>query len=241
MPTPAMNTTMSLLREQPDPPPLRHGVLDLLGDDEGRARFGGLAQRLWESGPGSEVYARAMAASRRYIGPLRPRIDALHLQAGARVLDIGCGPGDITTRLGRAVGPGGLAVGLDLSRPMLAIAARDAADNVAHVRADATKLPFADGAFDAVHSAYAIQLVPDPAGMITEMARVLRPGGRLSLLTPGDAAPSDSPVNGAVWKFGRIRLLSANELSGLATDAGLTESAGHSLVLSQLLTATKPQ
>ena len=240
MPTPAMNTTMSLLRESQDPPPVRDGVLDLLGEGGAAERFGGLAQRLWESGPGSEVYARAMAAARRYIGPLRPRIGALNFQAGARVLDIGCGPGDITARLGRAVGPGGLAVGLDLSRPMLAIAAREAADNVAHVRADATKLPFADAAFDAVHSAYAIQLVPDPAGMISEMARVLRPGGRLSLLTPGDAAPSDAPVNGAVWKFGRIRLFSANELSGLATEAGLAEPEGHSLVFSQLLTATKP-
>jgi SAM-dependent methyltransferase len=98
---------------------------------------------------------------------------------GARVLEVGCGAASCARWL---VDRGADAVGLDLSAGMLAQArAADARSGVAVplVQADASHLPFPDAVFDLACSAFgAVPFVADTAGLMAEVARVLRPGGR---------------------------------------------------------------
>ncbi|WP_063890713.1 class I SAM-dependent methyltransferase [Sciscionella sediminilitoris] len=233
----AMATVLELLREPPAEPDTGSGYLDLLGSTESAA---GPVQRLWESGPGASGYERLAALVRTVFPAVRPRVGELRLTGGQRVLDIGTGPGQVTGELARLVGPRGLVVGLDLSVPMLRRAAGTAAPNTAFVRADATGLPFRDAVFDAVHSAYTIQLVREGAAMLAEMARVLRPGGRLCVLAPGVARPNER-VRGGLERSGKLWLRPAAELAELAREAGLSEVRGSSHMVSQLVTASRPR
>jgi ubiquinone/menaquinone biosynthesis C-methylase UbiE len=103
----------------------------------------------------------------------------------ARVLDIGCGTGRLAERLTTADGVRSI-VGCDFSAGMLAnaaerLAAPRAAGVASLVRGDATRLPFADGAFDAAVSTEAFHWFPDQDAALRELRRVLRPGGRLLL------------------------------------------------------------
>jgi ubiquinone/menaquinone biosynthesis C-methylase UbiE len=108
--------------------------------------------------------------------------DALGLLPGAAVLDVGCGLGSDVQAM--AASSTCRAVGVDTDPRMLA-AARSATapdTSVAFICANATRLPFPDGAFDAVRSERMLQHLSDPARAVCEMARVTRPGGRLVLI-----------------------------------------------------------
>jgi SAM-dependent methyltransferase len=99
---------------------------------------------------------------------------------GEAVVDLGCGRGRDVLRAAELVGPGGLAVGVDLSEEMLAEAARrtGAAANVRLVRSPMAPLALEDGLADVVVSNCAINHAPDKAAVFREIHRVLRPGGR---------------------------------------------------------------
>ncbi|RKT03295.1 methyltransferase family protein [Streptomyces sp. 3211.6] len=104
---------------------------------------------------------------------------------GDRVLDAGCGTGRALTPLRAAVGPAGTVLGVDLTERMLAAARRAGrgADGTL-LRADVARLPLRDGALDAVFAAGLIAHLPEPAANLRELARVVRPGGRLALFHP---------------------------------------------------------
>jgi ubiquinone/menaquinone biosynthesis C-methylase UbiE len=99
-----------------------------------------------------------------------------------RALDLACGPGTFARSLARRVH---FTVGLDLTQAML-ICARQAVEPVkeaaAFVCADANRLPFAGGSFDAATCGYAIHHVMHPARILAELARVVRPGGRVAIV-----------------------------------------------------------
>ncbi|MFE2478745.1 methyltransferase domain-containing protein [Streptomyces sp. NPDC059389] len=107
------------------------------------------------------------------------------LHPGDRVLDAGCGTGRALTALRAAVGPAGTVLGADLTPQMLAAARRAGRDaEGALLLADVARLPLRDGVLDAVFAAGLVAHLPDPEANLRELARVVRPGGRLALFHP---------------------------------------------------------
>ncbi|MEU8684496.1 class I SAM-dependent methyltransferase [Streptomyces sp. NPDC048611] len=112
-------------------------------------------------------------------------VAGLGLQEGDRVLDAGCGTGRALPALRAAVGTRGTVLGADLTPEMLREAVRAGRDrDAALLLADVTRLPLPDAALDAVFAAGLLSHLPDSAGGLTELARVVRPGGRLALFHP---------------------------------------------------------
>lgn len=110
--------------------------------------------------------------------------DRLTLAPGERLLDVGCGLGDAARALAADLGPAGEVVGLDASTAMLS-AARAGWDALCPARfalGDAQALDEPSGSFDAARSERVLQWLPDPRSAVTELARVLRAGGRVSLI-----------------------------------------------------------
>jgi demethylmenaquinone methyltransferase/2-methoxy-6-polyprenyl-1,4-benzoquinol methylase len=120
-------------------------------------------------------------------------LDALALDSGETVLDVGCGPGPNFPALRDRVGGSGRVLGVDVSQGMVARARGRVADagwrNVHPVRADAAALPLPDGALDAAYATLSLSAVPDLDGTLAELRRTLRPGGRLAVF---DARPFQS-------------------------------------------------
>ncbi len=177
----------------------------------------------------SDQYDRAARTYDRFwAGYVRETVDLLEAVArvrpGERVLDVGCGTGAFAERL---VGfdPHIAITGVDVSGGMLAEARRKTAGapNARFLQASAEALPFPDASFAVVVSASALHYVPDPAQGVREMARVLRPGGRLALLDWDRGrwwmAVMDRFLTVADPAHGHT--LTADEIARLMTDAGL--------------------
>jgi ubiquinone/menaquinone biosynthesis C-methylase UbiE len=113
-------------------------------------------------------------------------LDAARISAGDRVLDIGCGCGE-TTREAARIAVSGMALGVDLSAPLIERARERArADGLANVRfeqADAQVYPFEREAFDLAISRFGVMFFADPVAAFRNIGRGLRPGGRLVLLS----------------------------------------------------------
>ena len=118
----------------------------------------------------------------------RTMVGMLKLQGSERVLDIACGTGDITFKIAEQV-PMGMVVGLDITPKMLEIAEQRRIErsikNVSFHRADIMQIPFGGQTFDYVTGGYALRNVPDLPGALTEIRRVLKPGGGLYSLDFG--------------------------------------------------------
>jgi demethylmenaquinone methyltransferase/2-methoxy-6-polyprenyl-1,4-benzoquinol methylase len=116
--------------------------------------------------------------------------DRTGLEPGGSALDVCCGTGDLAIELASRVGPEGTIVGCDFSEPMLALARDKAVEQAveqgaARIRfewADALDLPYEAGSFDAVTVGFGVRNLADLDRGLGEMARVLRPGGRLVIL-----------------------------------------------------------
>ncbi len=105
------------------------------------------------------------------------------LQPGERVLDVACGTGLVTLRAARAVGPSGAVLATDISEAMVqALGATTTGSGLTNVtvrRMDAEELDVEDGSFDVSLCALGLMYVPDPVAATREMARAVRPGGRV--------------------------------------------------------------
>lgn len=109
----------------------------------------------------------------------------LGLREGARVLDAGCGTGRALTPLRAAVGPSGVVIGADLTPAMLEAAVRAGRDRDGQLLlADVAALPVRSESLDAVFAAGLIAHLPHPAANLRELARAVRPGGKLALFHP---------------------------------------------------------
>jgi demethylmenaquinone methyltransferase / 2-methoxy-6-polyprenyl-1,4-benzoquinol methylase len=107
--------------------------------------------------------------------------DLAHLEPGDRALDVATGTGDLAIALKRRVGPDGEIVGSDFSEPMLELARAKAAD-VEFEHGNALDLPYDDGSFDAATVGFGARNFADLARGLSEMVRVVRPGGRVVVL-----------------------------------------------------------
>jgi demethylmenaquinone methyltransferase/2-methoxy-6-polyprenyl-1,4-benzoquinol methylase len=105
---------------------------------------------------------------------------------GASVLDACCGTGDLALELARLVGRSGQVTGLDFSAEMLRRAERKSPGpdgaTIQWVRGDATEMPFDNSSFAAATIAFGLRNLPDPEAGLRELARVVRPGGRVVCL-----------------------------------------------------------
>lgn len=117
-------------------------------------------------------------------------LEAAALQPCERVLDVACGTGLVALDAARAVGPGGVVLGVDLSERMVEVAARRAqAQGLVQARferMDGEALALPDGGFDVVLCALGLMYLPDWDRGLREMRRVLRPGGRVAAAVWGE-------------------------------------------------------
>jgi SAM-dependent methyltransferase len=124
----------------------------------------------------AERYDRFMG---RYTRALAPALaNAAAVTAGMRVLDVGCGPGGLTTELSHRVGSHNVAA-IDPA-PQFVAACRERNPDADVQQGVAEQLPWPDGEFDAALSCLVIAFMSNPDGGVREMARVTRPGGNLA-------------------------------------------------------------
>ncbi len=156
--------------------------------DEARRVYNALGTKLDRS-------ARYEERARRYA------LDALDLQPDQRVLQIGVGTGGEHLALARAVGSGGRTVGLDLSRTMLELTRRTS--DTLLCEGDAVALPFVARSFDRLFCAYVLDLLPaaDLPRALAEFARVLRPDGRVALVSLTEGTTVASRLFVAAWNL----------------------------------------
>lgn len=114
-------------------------------------------------------------------------VAGLALAPGDKVLDVGCGTGASALPAAQAVGPSGSVTGVDLSARLLdrARAKARGLGNIEFLTADMTSLGYPNDHFDAVVSVFSIFFVPDMEGMVRELWRMVRPGGKLAITTWG--------------------------------------------------------
>nr|WP_300147358.1 methyltransferase domain-containing protein [Propionicimonas sp.] len=132
----------------------------------------------------AHAYAETFAGQCAHTIPVL--LDALDPRPGSRLLDVGTGAGAVAAA---AVARGCAVTAVDPAADMLELAAV-AAPTASLVRASLPGLPFPDGAFDLVSANFVVNHVPDPRAAVSELARVLAPGGRLGVsVWPDDPTP----------------------------------------------------
>jgi enediyne biosynthesis protein CalE5 len=207
------------------------------GPDELRARLHGMWAAVADGWAQHADYidARAATATEKLLDLSAPR-------PGERVLELACGPGGLGLAAAPLVAPGGVVVLSDVAAGMTAIAAARAdalgLDNVSTRELDLERIEEPDASFDVVLCREGLMFAPDPAQAVREIARVLRPGGRVALAVWGPR--ERNPWLGLVLDVvsaqlgkpvpppgtpGPFSLQDADRLGGLLSEAELTDVA----------------
>jgi demethylmenaquinone methyltransferase / 2-methoxy-6-polyprenyl-1,4-benzoquinol methylase len=165
------------------------------------------------------------------VGWRRRAVRQLRLPGGAMIADLACGTGDLCRELSR---DGYRAVGFDFSLGMLAKATTD----VPLVQADVLRLPLADRSVDGATCGFALRNVVDLDAFFAEIARVVRPGGRISLL---EASQPDGPLMraGHAVYFRRMVPMIGGLLSDREAYAYLPKSMAYLPPVAEMVTALR--
>ena len=171
-----------------------------------------------------------------------PAIDALALQPGQRVLDIGCGCGQSTWEMAERVTPGGMAMGVDISAPMLDVARHR--PHAAGVRAEFRQVDvqagdLGPGGYDAAFSRFGVMFFDDPTAAFANIRQSLKPSGRVTFVcwrtyddnpimrAPAEAAapflPLAEPADPTAP--GPFAFADPDRVRGILRSAGLTDIA----------------
>jgi arsenite methyltransferase len=190
---------------------------------------GGFSENLYREGETDGLPEEAVLAS---LGCGNP-IAVADLHEGERVLDLGSGGGIDVLLSARRVGPSGFAYGVDMTDDMLTLAranaAKAGAENVEFLKGEIEALPLPDAAVDVVISNCVINLSTDKPAVLSEMFRVLVPGGRIGItdvvaqdhLTPADRAAAGSYAGCIAGALSRAEYLDGLTAAGFA-DASVT-------------------
>jgi ubiquinone/menaquinone biosynthesis C-methylase UbiE len=181
-----------------------------------------------------EVYERFLVPAK--FGPWADDLVAqAKLQPGQRVLDVACGTGTVTRLIPPRVGPSGKVVGLDFNAGRIDVAKslpKPSGVDIEWFEGDATSLPFEEQAFDVVFCQQGLQFFPDKETALSEMRRVLVPGGKLLLCVwrtvehqPGGRAMADALERHVSSRAGEIRrepftFGNGDVIAALVRDAG---------------------
>jgi SAM-dependent methyltransferase len=241
-PSTALRATAGLMRNEVGThQSIEDGYIDVLGARDGLGPHAG--QQVYRRRFFPLIYERI---SRPFVAWLffgrrlkaaderRIALEMLGISPGEQVLDVACGPGNYTRHLSIAA-EGGLVVGIDASKPMIAAATkRSGTSNLAYVRGDANALPFGDSHFDAVCCVGALHMFEEPMTALDEMTRVLVPGGRVVIVATCSTKKTPPPARSGMFVFGRNELTSALGVRGFTDIHQRVERRG------QFVAARKP-
>jgi SAM-dependent methyltransferase len=238
---PAARKLLALLDPEPAAADFSAGYLDLAGDHARRPT--GVAETLMRTNVIPAVYQRwwRPTLARLFMGPGGPDMPGeyalarqwLEVAPGDTVLDLACGPGNFTRDLAAAAGPAGLVVGVDSSAAMLGRAVSDSGGAspdsapIAYVRADAGRVPLRERSVDAACCFAALHLMREPFGVLDWMTSLLRPGGRIALMTScwrvnGLPPALTAAARQAFWRGSGIGLFAPDEITGALAARGYT-------------------
>jgi len=133
-----------------------------------------------------EIMSRGEARGRQRV------IDLVKARPGMRILDLACGPGNLTRRLAALTGPGGEVIGVDLAPGMIEVARSRQIPSARFEIMDIEELSFGDASFDAATCGHGLQFVPHLEAALGEARRVLRRGAKFAA-----SVPVGSPSHGA--------------------------------------------
>ena len=211
-----------------EPYEIKDGYLDLLKGHTGADSIANLTNFLPGAGRGYEPLWRVRSLSlltgepfpnERELEIITRLVHPLH---DGRYLDLGCSAGLYTRGLAREL-EGGVAVGLDISPSMLREAhrrARASGTNPSFIRANAKNLPFFDATFEGAVCGGTLNEFGDPARVLRETSRVLRPGGRLAIMGILRANSSRGRRLQRFLSTGGIRFFQTDQLQSLLDHAG---------------------
>lgn len=159
----------------------------------------------WNTGPGAKWVGYQDVLDRTFHAVQVRLLERAAVQAGERILDIGCGAGATTMDLAALTGPGGRVIGVDIAAPMLdraqARATKAGHTHAEFLQVDAQTHGFDSGAFDLVASRFGVMFFSDPVTAFANITSALRPGGRVHFVSwanlernPWFALPRDIAV-----------------------------------------------